>query len=224
MPAVLVVMTAVVLATPGRDDGAPVPEDTLRDGLARAQSGMFAPCAYEGTRRLEAEARNRTGWVEVATRYSPAAGFSYRVVAEGGSNDIRRRALLKVLDTEVRASRDADGRPPTVFDYQFGPPSLGGNVLRVPLTPKRRAPTLISGWFVLGPDGEPRTLEGQLARSPSFWVKSVTAKWTFGRVGSGVLPLRVDSVADVRFVGPSRFTMTYRYDAVAGEKVAQEGY
>ena len=195
----------------GTDHG---PEDVVRHGLSRALRGMFAPCAYEGTRRLEAETRDRSGWIEVATRYSPQLGFSYRVTAEGGHRSVRRRALLKVLETEAAASRNNRHEAPSVVDYDMGAPTLGDedNVLRVSLTPRRRAPTLLSGWFVLEPDGVPRLLEGTLSRSPSFWVKSVQARWTFGRVGENVLPVRVDSIADVRFVGPSRFTMTYAYN------------
>jgi hypothetical protein len=221
--AAAIVATALAVPLRGANGRHGVPEDALRDALAAALAGLYTPCPHEGTRRLEGSAPGRSGWLEVATSYQAGQGFTYRVLAQGGNESVRRRALLKVLETEARATTHVPASErPTVGDYRLGQPSSTDEALRVPLTPLRSSPGLVSGTFLVSPEGVPLAIEGRLARSPSFWVKSVVARWTFANVaGIGVLPVRVDSVADIRFVGVSQFSMTYSYKTVAGLAATQ---
>src|SRR5262245_14266719 len=51
------------------------------------------PVAYQARRRLEASSAklNESAWMEAVTAYSPDAGFSYQIAAQGGSERIRKR-------------------------------------------------------------------------------------------------------------------------------------
>ena len=217
---ILLVLVAAWCAVPVRGADEVIPEDAIKDALETALASLYAPCEYEGTRRLEASAPGRSGWMDVATSYRRGSGFSYRVIAEGGNESVRKRALLKVLEAEVRGAAEAGTHArPVAADYRLGNPVSGSDAWRVDLTPTRRAPTLIDGTFLFSPAGSPISIEGRLAKSPSFWVKSVVARWRFANLGQGVLPVRVDSLAEVRFVGLSRFSMTYSYRRVAGRVV-----
>ena len=62
-------------------------------------------------------------------------------------------------------------------------------------------------------------LEGRLAKSPSFWVRSVTIMKRYTRVGGVSLPVVIESLADVKIFGKSSFSMRYSYTAVNGRSV-----
>lgn len=91
--------------------------------------------------------------------------------------------------------------------------------MRLRLKPRRSDPTLIDGTLTVNADGQPLILEGRLAKSPSIWVRSVTVVKRFARIGGVSLPVVVESLADVRMVGKSTFSMRYSYSAVNGRSV-----
>jgi hypothetical protein len=62
-------------------------------------------------------------------------------------------------------------------------------------------------------------LEGRLAKSPSFWVRSVTVVKRFRRIGGVSLPVAIESLADVKMIGKSSFSMRYTYSAVNGRTI-----
>lgn len=78
--------------------------------------------------------------------------------------------------------------------------------------PRRRVLTVTS-------NGHPLTFEGRLAKAPSFWVRSVTVIRRFATINGISLPVAVESLADVRLVGPAAFSMEYEYTVVDGVPV-----
>src|SRR3954471_11490958 len=64
------------------------------------------PVAYQARRRMEASSLGlkESAWMEAITSYSPSAGFSYQIVAQGGSERIGNRVLKKVLEAEKENS------------------------------------------------------------------------------------------------------------------------
>jgi hypothetical protein len=62
-------------------------------------------------------------------------------------------------------------------------------------------------------------IEGRLAKNPSFWVKKVDVVREYQRIGGAVLPVALQSTAQVRFLGPSTLRMTYDYTAIDGRPV-----
>ena len=64
------------------------------------------------------------------------------------------------------------------------------------------------------------SVKGQLAKSPSFWISRVDVEWTYRRVHKQqVLPVSLQSTANVKMFGPSTFLMTYDYESVNGEPI-----
>lgn len=159
------------------------------------------------------------GWMTVQTSVSPAGAFSWSVVAEGGSNRTRERVLRAVLETEADSTRPnaRDGAALTPENYQFTrlPPSRPGQV-EIQLTARRPDKRLINGILTVNPEGSPLRLEGTLARSPSFWVKSVRILKRYGRFAGVALPTVVESHADLKMFGQSSLTMRYQYQEVNG--------
>ncbi len=176
--------------------------------------------AYTAERWLEAETGSRTGWILAVTTYSPQKGFSYDVTAEGGSGFIRSRVLRAVLDGErdVIAKGEASRSSIALDNYQFKPGDINAEGLAtVELTPLRRERVLVSGTMTLrARDGDLVCLQGRLARSPSFWMKTVDIVRHYERIGGTILPVSLESKAQLRPFGTAALRMTYRYLEVNG--------
>jgi hypothetical protein len=178
---------------------------------------------YRAVRRLEAENGKRAGWLEAVTEYSVAGGFHYQVTAEGGSESIRSRVLRAVLDGEGDAfARGEMGRSSLVrANYAFQPNGLdAAGLANVILVPRRKERILVMGKMFLEPDdGRLVRLQGQLASSPSFWVKDVEIVRLYERIAGTVVPVALESKAHVRFLGPATLRMTYAYSEIDGHSV-----
>lgn len=161
------------------------------------------------------------GWMEVETSMNPSTGLTWRVLEEGGSERTRTKVLREVLQAEAASQRNgADTTALTMENYLFEPMTLQrGSPLKIRLTPRRTDDKLIDGVLTVSADGYPIRLEGKLAKSPSFWVRSVTIVRCYGRFAGVALPISLESTAEVRLVGRSSFAMRYDYHEVNGERI-----
>ena len=91
---------------------------------------------------------------------------------------------------------------------------------QIRLTPRRADSKLIDGVLTVTSDGYPLRLEGRLAKSPSFWVKSVTIVKHYSRFAGVSLPTSIESLADLKMFGRATFTMRHRYSEVNGKSVS----
>jgi len=175
------------------------------------------------TRRLEAENGKRSGWLEAVTDYSAERGFRYHVTAEGGSDYIRSKVLRAVLDGEQEAiARGETGRASLGrANYTFRPGGIDESGLaNVILYPRRQERILVAGTMFLQPkDGRLVRLQGQLAKSPSFWITKVGIVRSYDRIAGVVVPIALTSTAQVRFLGPATLRMTYAYSEIDGRAV-----
>lgn len=162
------------------------------------------------------------GWMRVETTQTPGGAFSWTVLAEGGSDRTREKIFLAVLETEAQSWRegDRDAAALTPANYTFTPLDASDGHVKIRLTPKRQDKHLIDGILTVSRDGYPVRLEGKLAKSPSFWVKSVRVVKEYGRFAGVALPTVLETTADVRMVGKSTFTMRYDYREVNGRRFA----
>jgi hypothetical protein len=159
------------------------------------------------------------GWMRVATTLTPAGAFSWSVIEEGGSSRTREKVFRAVLETEAASSRDGnrDAAALTPDNYQFTRIGEGRDgEVQIRLEPRRKDAKLIEGVLTVSADGYPVRLEGTLAKSPSFWVKSVHVVKQYGRFAGVALPTVVESSAELKLFGKSTFTMRYIYQEVNG--------
>ena len=180
---------------------------------------------YDATRHLEAGALGRRGWADARTRYSPADGFTYEIVASGGTGFIVNRVLRSLLDREKEAIETGDSAKsavdPTNYDLAEGPPEPEG-LARILMRPKRREETLIEGsMLVAAGSGLPVRLEGKLAKNPSFWVKRADIVRSYATIAGATVPVRLESTANIRIFGKSTLTMTYTYSSIDGRSVSE---
>jgi hypothetical protein len=194
-------------------------ENSMKQFLAQGDG----PRPYKATRRLEARHGGSIGWVEALTEYAPASGFRYTISGEGGSGNLRDKVLKAILEGEREAvakgeiSRSA--LAPCNYEFQVNGVDEQG-LAKVLLSPKRKERVLVDGAMFLRPvDGELVRVQGRLAKSPSFWVKSVDIVRSYERIAGVVMPVALETTAQVRMFGTATLLMTYDYTEIDGRPV-----
>jgi hypothetical protein len=181
--------------------------------------------AVRATRELRAGTRSgkHQGWMEVETTVTSSGGFTWKVIEEGGSERTRDKVFRSLLEAEGQqwraGARDSAALTPQNYEFEPLPPVRPGQV-QIRLKPRRNDPKLIDGTLTVSSDGYPLLLEGKMAKSPSFWVKSVSVVKRYGRFAGVALPTTIESLADVKIFGQSSFTMRYQYREVNGHPVS----
>lgn len=176
------------------------------------------PHSYRATRRLEAEGSGQRGWLDVRTDFTPAGGLNYEVTAEGGSRYVRARVLRTLLEEERRLIARGDSSRVAISsdNYTFTDDGIDENGLaRVTLRPLRKERPLIRGRMFLTPgDGELVRVEGRLARNPSLWISRVDVVRSYRRINGALVPVSLESTAQLRLLGRSTLLMIYRYSEI----------
>ncbi len=192
--------------------------------LERASAAGHPP-PYRALRRLEAgtPGSGRQGWLEAWTELTPARGFRYDVIAEGGSEYVRNKVLRGVLNGEQKllARGEALRAAFVAANYAFedgGATDAG--LQRILLKPVRKGAGIVVGSVVIDPvDGRLVQVQGRLVKNPSFWVRNADVVWKFERFGEATVPVEVSTTARVRMFGESTFTMTYEYVSMEGREI-----
>jgi hypothetical protein len=183
------------------------------------------PVPYQAWRRLEASSLKlgESAWMEALTEFDAAEGFRYSILRQGGSERIVNRVLKKVLEREKEGSDLEEWRKGSLshanYMFDFGG-QAGSGMLKMRLTPRRRDSRLVAGSALLtASSGDLVRVEGRLSKSPSFWVRWVDVSSSYAPVAGELMPVAIESTADVRIAGMSTFLMTYRYRSVDGQAV-----
>ena len=193
------------------------------DSIKRFLALDDAQPRYRALRRLEAENGSRKGWIEAVTEYSREAGFTYAITAEGGSSYIRSKVLRAVLDgeREVIAKGETARSSLALVNYSFQANGIDDSgFANVLLSPRRKERVLVKGMMALNvADGALVRLQGRLAKNPSFWLKNVDIVRIYERIGGTVVPVDLETKAQVRFLGNATLHMTYVYTEIDGRQL-----
>ena len=204
-------------------ESAAIGDPVVQRFLARADEPLTR---FRALRRLEAQNDrfNKTGWIEVWTELTADGQFKYEIVREGGSEYIRSKVLRPLLENEARVYSTGDGARSalTAENYELrGASSAEPGIARLEVTPKRREVSLIEGaLYVTDNDADLVRVEGRLSKNPSFWTKRVDVVRHYSRLHGIRVPIRVDSVAQMRLAGTSTLSMTYEYEMINGVNMA----
>lgn len=187
---------------------------------SRGATVVQSSVGYTATRLLVArsEKLDRLGWLEAETTFQPGRGLTYTILREGGDRGIRNRVLRKVLENEVEMSAPAQAARMAISEANYELVSTGAHPT-VRLAPLRKEQTLIDGTAVVDPRGRLVRVEGRLAKSPSFWVRSVRIRRDYEPIAGHALPVHVESTADVKLAGACEFAMWIDYTSVDGRRV-----
>jgi outer membrane lipoprotein-sorting protein len=178
-------------------------------GMEKAQSGIQLPVRI--TREYQVGSANDLSDVVAAVDFTPPG----RYVIEKHDGSGRAEQVVKRLlqhEIEVQGSvQKSQSKAFTNDNYVFGYITTGmldGHVCYVlQITPKRQQVELVSGraWidqqsFLI------RRIEGTLAKSPSWWVRSVHVTVTFNNFHEGWAQTSMKAVADIRCLGEREMT------------------
>jgi hypothetical protein len=181
--------------------------------------------SYRAYRHLAASTRGGRlqAEMDVETSFDAARGFSFIVLGERGSGLIRRHVLLEALLIEQRTAAAAAAATTslTLANYHFLDASDAGEPLTaIGVRARRKSPMLVNGTLFIHADrADLVRVEGELAERPSFWTKRVTIVRRYDRIAGVHVPVAMESNADIRIVGGSTFTMTYRYVEINGARI-----
>lgn len=211
-----VLALALANASPGADPAPPAATTVLQRFLERSETPLIR---YRAFRRLEARnARFKAvGALEAWTELN-ARSLRYEIVAEEGSESVRKRVLRAVLEGERQAwaagEIDANGISP--LNYRFlGAEIVPEGLVRVAIKPRQKGRMFIDGaMFVTSDGGELVRVEGLLTKAPSFWTRRTEVVRHYARVAGVRVPVAVDSTSHVLMAGRSTFSMTYQYVSI----------
>lgn len=138
----------------------------------------------------------------------------FTVLSEEGSGSIRKHVFQKLLGEEAEASRhgtrNSTRLTPANYDFQFvGQEKLEtGPAFVLQVLPKTANKYLIDGKiWVNANDYSIVRIEGQPARNPSFWVRSVHFVHTYEKVGPFWFASATHTKSEIRIFGSSELTI-----------------
>lgn len=220
----LMVAMVVMVVGPQLRATAPATAEAAEQSMKQFLAQGDSPRSYRATRRLEARHGSSVGWLEADTEYAPATGFRYTITAEGGSGKLRDKVLKAILagerDAIARGEISRSALAPCNYEFQVHGVDDSG-LAKVLLAPKRKERVLVTGAMFLRPvDGELVRVQGRLAKSPSFWVKTVDIVRTYDRIEGAVMPVSLETTAQVRMFGTATLRVTYAYSEIDGRPVS----
>jgi hypothetical protein len=215
----LMIGTSIVLlcrfgAAQTLPDRVTIPLNSIVEALEKAQAGVRPRVSYQVIRDYHLFGKSDSSAnseVVAEVNFRPPAGKDYRIQKSSGSSR-GQQVVRRILDHEVAAT-DGDNAHSALnrdnYDFNYiGETILNGQTCyRLALKPKRKDKDLISGeaWV------DPHTflvhqIEGEVARTPSWWIKKVRVKIMFAVFEGTWMQTSMEATADVRMVGPHTLT------------------
>jgi hypothetical protein len=190
-----------------------MPLDEIVRSVERAQTQTRPQVSYQVIREYRlfgAQDSKANSEVVAEVNFKPPAFKDYKIQTSSGSGR-GQQLVRRVLDQEVEAKSNQAGRAITRENYDFdslGEMAFDGHPCYVlGLRPKRKEKELISGraWidqhsFMV------RQIEGEVAKTPSWWLKQVHVKLVFAEFEGIRVQTSMEAIADVRIAGAHTLT------------------
>jgi hypothetical protein len=209
-----IVLPSVTNASSQTGDVLPSVDDVVAKMLRRDVERRSELTGYTALRRYVAVNNDRRAEMVVRLDCSADGTKQFTIVSEAGSSSIRKHVFYKMLSEESEASRreTRDSSRITAANYKFsivGQDTLDtGPAYVLAIIPKTEDRHLINGRiWVNAKDYSIVRIEGQPARSPSFWVHNVHFVHTYQRVGQFWFASSTHSTSEVRIFGRSELTI-----------------
>jgi hypothetical protein len=184
-----------------------------RDGIRESTSG-----GYTGGREYVLENRLFQIRAQMLVRVDcDRNGMEhFEVLSQDGSKSANERVLREILATESDSShpdkRPKSGISPDNYTFRMiGSSSLDGRTSYViEVIPKRQDLLLFRGRiWVDAEDYALARVEGELAKSPSFWTRKVNSVQQYQKRGPFWFPVSTTSVTDARMFGATDVNIRY---------------
>jgi hypothetical protein len=211
--ALLTTLVSFAMAQPGQQN-ATLPLSSIVTRMEAVQAHWRDRAAYQAVREYRLTgSRNSDSDSRVIAQvdFVPPGEHSYRIQNSTG-NGHGEQVVRRILDQEVQA-RDDQARGAAVnqdnYDFSYlGEAQVDGHACyRLGLTPKRKAKDLVAGEALVDQKTfQVRQVEGDLAKTPSWWLKKVHVKMAFASVQGTWVQTNMEAVADVRIFGQHTLT------------------
>jgi hypothetical protein len=141
-----------------------------------------------------------------------------------GDSFIKNNVILRFVRSDVEHVQHGDNLAILEANYKFsykGTEKLNGRLLYVfAVTPRRKSADVFKGKILV----DPRTsciirAVGHVSKSPSWWVKRIDFIQDYSMVGDFALPVRTESVTQVRIIG--RVVVTILHSAYEVRSIKQ---
>jgi hypothetical protein len=177
--------------------------------------------SYRGTRTYQLDYRGvttKSATLVVAMTYRRPDEKKFSIVSESGSELLQGRVLKRLLEAEVEAMQQ-DQRRQTAMNpenYEFRlvgseQATCGPEFYVLEVTPRIKNKFLVRGRiWVEAQDFAVARMEGEPAKSPSWWTKRNDIHVTYQKVGDFWLPARNETNTQVRIVGRTLLTIVYK--------------
>jgi hypothetical protein len=209
-----IVLSSVTSASSQTGDSLPSADDVVAKMLRGDVERRSELTGYTALRRYVAVNNDRRAEMVTRINCAPDGTKQFTILSEEGSSAIRKHVFHKLLSEESEASRreTRNGNLITPANYDFnivGRDTLdSGPAYVLAIIPKTEGRHLIDGRiWVNAKDYSIVRIEGQPARSPSFWVHNVHFVHTYQRIGQFWFASSTRSTSEVRIFGRSELTI-----------------
>lgn len=169
---------------------------------------------YAATRHYVAVNKSRHAEMVVHVTCDSSGAKQFTILGEEGAGSIRKHVFYKLLNEETEASRrgtrNSTRLTPDNYDFKvIGKETLEtGPAYILAVRPKKENKYLINGKiWVDENDYSIVRIEGQPARNPSFWVRSVHFVHTYQKVGPFWFASSTHTTSEIRIFGESELTI-----------------
>ncbi len=216
--ATLGLFVAPVLCSAGEGPNWPKASDVVARMLASDAQRQQSLSGYEGARRyvLVNEHMHKRAEMVVRVTGDPDGTKHFEIVSETGWKAAQKHVLRKMLESEEEASHpEARSKARLSLDnYEFqmaGTDELDGrSVYTIDVSPKRKEKYLFRGRiWVDAQDYALVRADGNPAKNPSFWTKSVHFTHTYQKSGTFWFPSTTDSLTEARIFGETALKIEY---------------
>lgn len=209
--AVLLACIAVPLSGQATAAHPPSADEVAARMLAHEMQREVAAHGYTGIRQydLENSLFDKHAHLVANVAYDPDGAMHFQVVSKQGWIS-GNASLRQALETESQISRPMT-RPMTLINkdnyalQMMGTALLNGRTAYViHVVPRRQEVYLFQGKiWVDAEDYALARIEGELAKTPSIWIRSVSFTLEFRKNGEYWFPWLSTSTSDVRIFGPT---------------------
>jgi hypothetical protein len=212
-----------------------MPLDSIVSRMEAVQAQLHSSGAYQLIRNYRlsgANSSNADSEVVAEVSFAPPSERSYSIQTSKGSSR-GEQVVRRILEQETKADEKhlrtvAITSDNYNFDYRGQTSVEGQPCYRLGLQPKRREKDLIAGEALVDQRTfHIRGIEGDLAKTPSWWLKKVHVTLGFADKQGTWVQTNMKAVAEVRMFGPHTLSsrlIDYRgTDVVAANTRAAAG-
>jgi hypothetical protein len=191
----------------------------ILERMVQADNDRLAALAgYSGVRHYRFDNRKANKHAELTVRMSCGNDGvkTFEVVDENGSGFVRNYILRKMIEAEVESSQNGERKEtriiPENYDFRLvGTEALDGRDSYVlEINPRKPTKFSIRGRiWVDAQDFAIARIQGQPAKNPSFWIRSVQVVQRYERTDQFWLPALNHSVAQARVFGATEVVIEY---------------